>query len=173
MTLSAAALLTAAEEVCLGTIGSVRTVAAGTVALDGYEGQTDEKLAAAVRVKPRVELEVVELARTGAVAPLTANIAIERATLRLVLVLTTEFELRDDQRASVRAAWLELMESLRDALCWPGNLAQTAAASTTRLVGQQLVPSGAARVLREDWRRRIYKGEQRLVGLIRATKAVA
>jgi hypothetical protein len=173
VTLSAAALLTAAEEVCLGTIGSVRTVAAGTVALDGYEGQTDEKLAAAVRVKPRIEIEVIEFGRTGAVAPMTANVAIERVTLRLVLVLTTEFELRDDQRASVRAAWLELMEALRDALCWPGNLAQTLAATTTRLVGRQLMPAGAARVLREDWRRRVYKGEQRLTGLIQATKAVA
>lgn len=166
-------ILTAVEEVCLGTIGTIRTVSAGSLQRDAYDGQSDEARAIAARINARVEVEVISVQRTGVVAPEIANRAVLDIELRLTFAFTTEFELRDDQRLATRAAAIDLMQRCRDALCWPGNLRQTQAGVPTNLIGHSLRVQTPIAVRRVDFKKRIFEAEMRATGLIDATLAVA
>jgi hypothetical protein len=172
---SKAAVLQAAEQVLEGTIGSVRTVAANTVRAGAFAGISDEKLAADVLVKTRYEVEAVEDETTGIVAPETADLSIDRVTVRVRLVFSpsTTGELDDVARRTTRAACLTTADACRDALAFPGNLRQTQAGVATNLAGHALLRKGPVRVAREDWEKRLFVAEFLMTGLVHRTRAVA
>lgn len=160
------AILTAAEEVLRGTLGSVRTVAPTTIQRDAYAGMSDEQLRMAVLVMTRFEVEAVSLLRSKAVGPVTASIAIHELILRVRYAFSTETELDADERRATRAACLNKIEECRRALTWPGNLAETLALVPTNLIGHALTERGEARIIREDWDTRIFVAEALFIGLI-------
>ena len=171
--MDAEAILTAAEEVLRGTLGGVRTVTAGALLRDAYVGQTDEQLRMAVLVNARFEVEATSLQRTKAVGPVNASKAIHEIELRVRLAFSTESELGANDRRTVRADCLEMVETCRRALTWPGNLSATSASTATNLVGGALESKGPARVTREDWAARIFVTEALFSGLVNDTLPVS
>lgn len=165
-------VMDAIERCCLGTIGSIRTVTAGTVERDAYGAIADFTLAQRVRVKARFEVELVSATRTGHIAPATANRAILEVVVRIVLALTTETEVAADDRRDVRRDALGLWETIRQALTWPGNLS-TVDATATLIVSGCLRKCGPARVTREDWPKRIFRLEAEGVALVEQAQVVS
>lgn len=171
--MDADAILTAVEEVLLGTLGSVRTVPAGTFARRAYEG-LDVTLAARALEVPRFELEVTRSMRTGAIGPKTGPIGVDRVVVNVRFVFSTAHELGDAARTATRAEALEKVRTARLALEWPGNLAATAAAAPTGLISSCLVAEkDGAKTLREDWKKRLYVVELAMEGLVRTVQAVS
>ena len=153
------AVLTAIEEVCLGTIGTVRTIPAASILRGVYAGIADLTLAENVRAKGRFEAELLGHERTGAVAPEAGNVHVYGVDVRVQLAMTMESEVEADQRRATRAAALDFAEAVRRALRWPGNLTSTAAAVATGAVSGCFVKLGPSRVTREDWKARIFRME--------------
>ncbi|UJR81488.1 hypothetical protein [Sandaracinus amylolyticus] len=167
------AMLKAAEEVLAGTIGGVRTVDAGSLERGAYAGVTDEQLRMSVLVKASYEVEVVEDDTTGIVANESANLSIDKLTVRVRLAFSTESELNADERLAVRATAFETADTCRDALAFAGNLHATSEGVLTRLAGDALNRRGPVRTAREDWAARIYVVEFLMTGLMHRVRAVA
>lgn len=174
--MSKASILRAIDEVLTGTIGSVRTVTAGTTRAGAWEGISDEKLAADALVKTRFEVIPLGEGDTGEIAPNTANLAIDSITVRIriaFLVEVTTGELDDAARRVARAAIWDLVVQCRDALTYAGNLTQDSTAVATDLVGHALIPVGETVFDREDWAKRILVASFVMKGSINRTRAVA
>lgn len=171
--MDADAILTAVEEVLLGTLGTVRTVAAGTFERRAYEGLDITAAARALEV-PRFEVEVTGQQATGVIGPRTSNVGVERVHVLVRFLFPTEHELVDDERRATRADALEKVRDARLALEWPPNLVQTVAGAPTGLVSGCLVavPAGA-KVIREDWKKRLYEVELAFEQLVRTTQPVS
>lgn len=165
-------VLAAIEQCCLGTIGSVRTVQAGTIERGAYGVMADFTLAQRVRVKARFEVELVSAKRTGVVAPVTANVAYLEIEVRLRLAFTTEKEVDDDERRYVRDDAIGVWEMLRMALTWPGNLA-TVDATATGIVSGCLASCGPMRVTEENWPKRFFRFEAPGRALVRQDQVVS
>lgn len=170
--MDANAILTATEEVLRGVLGSVRTVAPGSIERDAYAGISDEQLRMAVLVRARFELETVSIARSKAVGPVTASVAIHDLILRVRLAFSTETELNADERRETRADCIDKIEECRRALTWPGNLATTLLGAPTNLVGHALQERGDSRIIREDWDARIFVAESMYLAQINDTLPV-
>lgn len=166
------AVFTAIEEVALGALGSIRTVPAGTLARDAYQGIGDRTLAERVLVKPRVEVALVGVGRSKVIAPATASKQLYDLELKITLALTTEHEVREDERRATRAEGLALATQVIEALTWPGNLAQTVAGSLTGLISRCLHWVGPAKVVREDFKKRVFVLELPARGRVLASAAV-
>lgn len=168
------AVLQAAEEIITATLGTVRMVPVSLVVIGAaYDGATDEKIAGDVVVQPLADVALLDYETTGAVGPETSNLAVDRVTLRVRVAFTTASELEAELRRAVRALCWLVVESIQDALAWPGNLIQTSDANATNLVGGALIRKGPARVLREEWAKRIFVTEFQMTGLVQRTRAVA
>lgn len=167
------AVLQAAEEIIAGTLGSVRTMPPIVAVGAAYDGATDEKMAADVVVQPLADVALLDYETTGTVAPETCDVAVDRITLRVRLAFTTATELDASLRRAVRALCWGGLEAIQDALAWPGNLTVTTDAVATGLVGGALVRKGPARVVREDWAKRIFVAEFQMTGHVQRTRAVA
>lgn len=167
------AVLQAAEEVLAGTIGSVRTVPAGIVGKGAWDGATDEKVGADALVKVMADVRLMDVERTGAIAPETCDLSVDKVTLRFRLAFSAPDELNDELRRAARAVCWTLVEVAQDALAWPGNLTQTSEPRATNLIGAALTRSGPARVVREDPAKRIFVAEFQMTGLVQRTRAVA
>jgi hypothetical protein len=102
-----------------------------------------------------------------------ASRAIHEIELRVRWAFSTSTELSADARRTVRADCLEMVETCRRALTWPGNLSATSAAAATNLVGGALEMKGPARVTREDWEKRIFTAEALFSGLVNDTLPVS
>ena len=168
MTLAAAAILTAIEEVCLGTIGSVETVTAGTVERGAYQPVDDDRIAAAARTKPRFEVEWKGERDTGLVPRMSSHASYE-IKLLVRLVYPTDFELQPDERRAQRAAGAVTANKIRNALTRPGNLTQTSAAVATELASGCLKKAETA-VVREDFKRRVWIAEIACTALVCTTR---
>lgn len=145
-------VLTAIEEVCLGTLGSIRTVASGTLARGGYESQAEHEATRSL-VKPTFEAWVSECKRAVGAVPMHSNISMLEVTVSVRTTWTTDHEILDDQRRAIRASALDTLESCRAALCRAGNLTATSAAVATQIRSGCLL-DGAHKIEREDWRGR-------------------
>lgn len=167
------ALLVAVDEVITGALGSVRTMPPIFEVGAAYDGVSDEKLGGDVIVRPMADVKLLEVERTGAVAPETADLSIDRVTLRIRVAFTTADQLDGDLRRAVRALCWAMVESIQDALAWAGNLVQTAGGAATGVGGGALMRTGPARVVREDWAKRIFVAEFVMTGLVQRTRAVA
>lgn len=168
MSFSPTAILTAIEEVCLGTIGSVETVTANAVLRGAYQSATDETWAALARVKPRVEVEWLGASDSGLTPRLSSHKSLSIKVLIRVLY-ATEFEVDAALRKTLRASAAALVEQIRSAVTRPGNLTQTSGAVLTELASGCLFKSSSS-VKREDFKRRIYATEITCEGLVCTTR---
>lgn len=159
------AILTAIEECARGDVGVTRT-GVETLELGAY-AHRDETVAARARTAPRVEVEIADIKRSMAVGPELASVLIMEVGLLVRLEYTTEHELQADQRLAVRAQAAEDVETVRRALSYPGNLSSTYSGTSTGIVSGCLSSWEAARVVREDWAKRIYRVEMRCRVLVR------
>jgi hypothetical protein len=143
--LATSAILTAIREVIEDGTGSVRTITSG----DYLPGETSARsipgLSRDALIAPRAEVRLVETTRSEASPAITGSFQLLALDLeiRLVRSLTTFKLLDHDARQAVHALAALDGDVLAQALTWPGNLTQTAAAAATGLV------SGC---LRTDWR---------------------
>lgn len=174
--MSKAAILRAIHEVLTGTIGTIRTVPAGTVRAGAWDKISDEKLAADALVRARFEVEPIEDVDSGAIAPSTAPLVVDRFSVRVRLGFSpakTTGELDEETRRAARVAIWDELKRCQDALGFAGNLVQDSTAAPTNLVGAALEPAGPARIVREDWALRIVVGEFVMHGWINRARAVA
>lgn len=169
MTIATLAILTAVEECCLGTIGSVETVTAGTVLRGAYQPIDDDRTAAAAMIKPRFEVEWKSTRDTGLVPRMSSHVGLE-IKLLVRVVYSTSFEIDDDLRRAIRATGAATVEAIRNALTRPGNLTQTAAAVATGLTSGCLKKAEFSGVVREDFKRRMWIAEVACTGLVCTTR---
>ncbi len=169
--MSADAMIRAVEEVCLGTLGTVRTET-DSLTRDAYAVMDDLTAAQRAIVNARFEVETVGEERTTSVGPSTSNRAIVAYDLRVALIFPTASEVEADLRRDVRARVLNTLGRVRKALTWPGNLTQTLAAVATGVVPGG-VKCSPGRVTREDWKSRIVRAEMPIRVLVLETQAVS
>lgn len=165
-------MLRAVEEVCLGTLGTIRTQTDGLLR-DAYAAIDDVTLAQRAVVSRRFEIEIVSSDRTGVVGPPSADRAVVAYDLRIAVVVTTLSEVEADLRRAVRGLCANIADRTRQALLWPGNLTQTTAAVATGLISGCLAKVGPARVTRDDWKARIYRCEMPARGLVLVSQSVS
>ena len=164
MTLATTAILTAVEECCLGTIGTVETVTAGTVLRGAYQPLDDDRIAALARVSPRVEVEWKGDRDTGMLPRMSSRASLE-VKLLVRLVYAFDFELQDAERKSVRGTAALTGNKIRNALTRNGNLTQTSAAVVTELASGAM-KKAELKVVREDLKRRLWIAEVECTGLV-------
>jgi hypothetical protein len=168
MTLATTAILTAVEECCLGTIGSVETVAASTVLLGAYQPLDDDRIAALARTSPRVEVEWKGDRDTGMLPRMSSHASLEIKIL-VRLIYAFDFELQDAERKTVRGTAALTGNRIRNALTRNGNLTTTAAAVATELASGAM-KSAELSVIREDLKRRLWIAEVACTGLVCTTR---
>jgi hypothetical protein len=164
MTLATAAILTATEEICLGTIGTTETVAAGTVALGAYQPLDDDRIASLARVLPRVEVEWMGDRDTGMLPRMGGHASLE-IKVQVRLIYAFDFELQDAERRTVRAAAALTGNKIRNALTRNGNLITTNAGTATEL-SSGAYKKADLKVRREDLKRRLWIAEIDCTGLV-------
>lgn len=172
--MDADAILTAIREVATGVTGSVRTVAT-TLGEETHGNNADGRVWIRGRVRPQIDVRMPPPRRTNAVGPSNASRAVLEADfdVRLAYSAKSLTDLRPDLRYALRAEAAETALEVGQALTYVGNLAQTAAAAATGLVGGKLRERAATVVTREDWTAGIYEVELRLAGWILENQATA
>lgn len=143
-TLAAPAILTAIREVIEDGAGSVRTITSGSYLPSETSARSIPGLSHDALIAPRAEVRIAETSRHEATPPITGSFQLVAMIIEIRLVRSlTAFKLLDnDARQAVQALAAVDGDVLAQALTWPGNLTQTAAADPTGLV------SGC---LRTDW----------------------
>ena len=144
MAASVLAILTAIEEVALGTIGTTETVPAGKFERGAY---APEAIGAPARafVVSKVEVEASPPKDTGLV-PRSSNLASLEYDFTIRCMFTTEFELDDDARRGARATAAEDTELVRAVVTRPQNLRLTSGGTATQLAGGCLIKATAKTV---------------------------
>jgi hypothetical protein len=171
MTLNALAILTAVEQCCLGTIGTVEVVPASTFLRGAYGGVSDEKLAHDARVKSLVEVEW-KTTKDAPGWPRSSPHQKLELELLIRIAFTTDLEIDADRRRATRAACVQAAEAARNAVTRPANLVQTLAAVPTELTDGCLTDA-VLKVVREDFPARIYVVEIAAKARACTTRAVA
>lgn len=167
------AILTAIEEVCTGALGSVRTVAPGTLTQGGVRGLSDEAAFADALVKTRFDVELPTPNRSDIIAPQNANLEVLEIYPTILLTHTTEVEIVVSAQRTVKARAADDATAVRRALSWPGNLAQTSGAVATGIVSAALVLLAEPEVIRADWAARIYQTQLRFKGWVQDSVPVS
>ena len=152
-------MIRATEDLLLGNITSIRGFDVDTLYRDAYPGIADLTLAQRAAVKPRFEVELVGTHRTGVVAPENAGTKVVAVDVRVKVVTTLLHEVQADDRRGVRGFMFSLLESVRSALAFPGNLVQTAGGSATGATSGCYLRVGPAKVTREDYVAKIFAAE--------------
>lgn len=168
--------LTAIRKCIEGTLGAVRTVTAGDLTSGLQDAASDEKLHGRARIATRYDVKYDYHSVTDAILSDVSDVKIIEVGFLIQLFFTTEHELDEDQRVATRAGALDLMEQVRAALSWSGNLLNDgeSPAVATNLVSAKLSTEkgSRARVVREDWDKRIYVVELPMYGYLKATHPV-
>ncbi len=159
-TIQSAAIFTRIREVIESSAGALRTVPSARFLGDLQEGMdVTEEMRRALE-KPRVHVSLVGMARNEASPPLNGNISILDLNfeIRVVRTFTTLEQISDSSADALMALTLTDADILRQALEYPGNLTQTAAAAATDIV------SGLMRYQSSKWRKagEVNAGAQRL-----------
>jgi hypothetical protein len=139
-TLAAAAIIQAVRDVIEDAHGSVRTIADGTYEPGVYEQMTSRAEAMQALGSPRAEVAITSVARHEASPPPQGSFQLLALELevRVVRPFALNEALDNDDRAALRAVAAADGDVLQQALCWPGNLSQTAAGTSTGLVSGML-----------------------------------
>jgi hypothetical protein len=153
----AQAILRAIRQTLESAIDAPRALADSTFDRASYAGLDDATIAVRALVRPRFDVELLGFTRTSAVAPEQSSRAVIDVAMRVLLTYSTEHEAREDDRFIVRGKALQDSELARRALCYPGSLAVDAAGAETGIISGCLLAKTQARVVREDWKKRIYQ----------------
>lgn len=135
------AILTAVREVLDDGGGSLRTISAGRFTSDLTEGLSDEEQRRrGVRSDKPFRVAFTRMERHPASPPITGNLIMYAVEMEVVVSRTVgPLEQVDlDAMATLRALAFEDADVIRQALCTPPNLAETAASVSTDLAGDSL-----------------------------------
>lgn len=157
--IQSAAILTAIREVLEDGAGSLRTISARFAGQLPAGAREDTELAKAL-VKPRVEASIVGIGIAKETPPITGNFRVYdlEVEVRCVRIIRPIEQVDDDTRVATQALAADDADVIAQALGYPGNLTQTAAAAATDLVSGCLIYTRSrARVAR-----RIDEGAQPL-----------
>lgn len=153
------AAIDAVRNVCLGTAGSTRVVAPGALVEGAYEQEPDHEAKRAL-VTPTFEVEFEAAGEKNALSPSEhSNIVLSNYEVAIRTVLTSEHEFMEDERASVRASALGLLEDMRAALMRAGNLPSALGTDASFVSGCLHRLLGGHRLEKADWKghRLIYR----------------
>lgn len=136
----AAALITRLREVLEDSAGTLRTVPAARFDGDSPEGLSADEAMRRSLTAPRIRARVKVLGRSKSSPPITGNLVIYDITVSVKSRRTiTPLEQLDEASNDVlMAAAVTDADVIRQALEYPGNLTQTAAAAATDLVSGML-----------------------------------
>ena len=132
----AEAITTRIKEVLEMSSGLLRTVPAGRFSGDLPEGLSiDEELRRAIE-NPRINANVVRVARSPASPPIMGNVILYDLELevRIVRIMSTLEQLDDDSLQLLRSRAFEDVDIVRQALEYPGNLTTTEGGEATDIV---------------------------------------
>ena len=167
-------VLTAIREVCEGSVGSVRTVVSDTMLSGLHTGMADARKATLALVKPRFDVQPVAWGKHVSTPSVKGTVAIRE--IQLNLLVSYHLEITDDlnqaEKEAIRATVFNNAETIRQALTFPGNLTQTASATSTGLVSGLLEEIGEFKVIREDFAAHILDTSQAFRGLVQLTTAI-
>lgn len=164
----AEAITTRIKEVLEMNSGTFRTVPSGRFSGDLPEGLSiDEELRRAIE-NPRINANVVRVARSPASPPIMGNVVLYDLDLevRIVRIMSTLEQLDDDSLQLLRSRAFEDVDVVRQALEYPGNLTTTEGGEATDIV------SGMFRFVEgtvADIKRMMSEGAQQAETLIKFT----
>lgn len=161
------AILTACEEIALGTIGTTEVVSPGVFARGVYLPLAIGAAANAF-VHTRAEVEISGPHDTGLIPRSSGNAAIEFDVL-VRCSFSTAFEIDDNGRRATRATAIAQTELVRAALTRPQNIAQTSGSVATQICGGCLIKA-STKVTREDHKARIFVTEITAKALVFTTR---
>ncbi len=167
MAASMLAILTAIEEVALGTIGTTEVVPVGTLVRGAYDPKQVGAPAQSF-THARVEVEADGPKDTGLV-PRMSNVAALEYGFVIRCQFTTSFELVEDKRRAARATALETTELVRAAVTRAQNVLVTSGAVATQLVTGCLLKA-TTRVVSADFKRRLIVTEIAARGLVKTSR---
>ena len=156
--MNTAAISTAIGEVLTGSLGSTRTVPAGTFSEGVHDGSSEAQMNQRALAGPRFFVRLEDPSRLPAVGPSTSNRVVLEMGVKVVLTYLAPQEIRATGRRAIEATAIDNGETVRRALEWPGNLTQTAAGAATGLVSGCIVFQ-SSRSGRVNWARRVYQRE--------------
>lgn len=156
MTLAMAPIRTAIREVLEGSLGSVRTVPAGTVARGAQQGRSVTSRQAQSLVTPRYDVRIESLSPhpstpVGAIG----SHRLDDATVTIEFAYKLSSTILDDQRDELRDQVMDDLDVCWQALARPGNLTQTSAAVATNIISGLLHSPSSIEVLDENWDEKI------------------
>lgn len=174
MTFPAVAIRKRLREVLLDGSGNVRTVPASRVYGDSVGvSSTDARIHRQTLIKPRIHFPPLDIERGQKAESEPSN----RTQYQIGLTIEATYRLPeeildDDTRDGILAVAEEDSVYFREALGWPGNLAQTEAAAATGIVSGQLRFESFG-TIREDWPGRVLITRHRYTGTVVVTMAIA
>jgi hypothetical protein len=173
MSLASTPILTVVKEAVLGTVGSVRTVPAGTFQYGKHSGLNDDELARRALGLPIFDVELHTAQREPTTTGIFSNFGIYSVALTVSIAYYLSSEVLEDARETARATALDHADLIIQALTFPGNLRQTSAAVSTRLVSACLESDGGAIVVREDPDNNLLVMSLDFIGRVSVTQAAA
>lgn len=161
------ALMVALRELLTGKIGSVRTVAAGSLKLGGPEGMTEATLAHRAKEKERIEIELTPPVSQGFLGVMCDR-WLERSDITVRLTHSADHQQLDIARHTLRAAAADDHTTIGLALTWPGNLAATYDGTATGLVSGCLAPLDGA-TIKEAWQKKYLQSSRTYRAILERT----
>jgi hypothetical protein len=145
--------ITAIRECCLGAIGSVRTVAPGTVAAGAYPSTVEHEAARALAL-PRFEVTIERVSGSPDSPWTNSPQILEAVTVKIRSEWSTPHELLHEERDALRAEALDMLKDTKAALMRSPNILTTSAAAPTGIVSGCMHRFVDHAIEREDWPRR-------------------
>lgn len=170
--IASAAIVTAVEEVLEGALGTVRTLATTELASGTYPSLNDGERARRAMVRPRFDVQLTRVTRHPSSPSEKSSYGLYQIEVVVSCDYKLSHEISEADRKSIRAQAITDAEQARQALGWPGNLTQTAAAVATGIVSGLLTFEGFE-VENEDFETRLLKTRLTFAGVANVTMAVS
>lgn len=134
--IKASAIATRIREVLLQAAGTARTISTSRFDGDLPDGLDQAEDARRAVTGARIEATIGDFRRSPASPPITGDLIIYDfgVTVRVVRLIERAAQLTDSERDAVHALAAEDVDVIRQALEYPGNLTETAAATSTGIV---------------------------------------
>lgn len=145
MTLQAAPIIAAVEDVIHRGHGNQHVITASTFGRDAYDGLSGFREAVASFSTPQAEVEVRSVERHESAPLQPSDFTLYRVELEVRLVRTVRLraQLSSASRSTLKAALLLDGPTLARALTWPSNLTTDADSNQTLLAGGRLKWDGS------------------------------
>lgn len=159
----------AIRQVCLGTVGSVRSVGASDLVEGAYPSTPEHEAARAV-LGPSFEVSILSCSPSKESPWEHSPYRLLDLDVQIRTEWTTAHQLIDSERSTTRSEALAQLEEVRAALMRSGNLTSNLAAEATGLVSGCLHRCAGHRLEREDWPGRRFSYLSRFSTVIRISQ---